>query len=137
MYGCNSFETVCLGVVYRTPRQMYSFQYTVAGREAASCLAAAPASHDRSCDSTTSVGQIDREWSSPGPQTRGSRRNDTGLEQRTEPGYPSLGSPSVVTKYPSRWVCGTGDPLSVSISRVGDGSEVGDAAIERLRRSRL
>ena len=31
MYGCNNFETNCLGVVYRPRRQVNSFQYTVAG----------------------------------------------------------------------------------------------------------
>ena len=31
MYGCNNFETNCLGVVYRTRRQVNSFQYTSGG----------------------------------------------------------------------------------------------------------
>ena len=78
---------------------------------------AGPANHDRSCDSTTSVARIDREPSSPGPRIRGSRRNDTGQERRTEPGYPPLGCLRVATIQPHRAVYCTGDPLPVAISQ--------------------
>ena len=30
-YGCNNFETNCLGVVYRTRWRVNSFQYTAGG----------------------------------------------------------------------------------------------------------
>ena len=78
---------------------------------------AGPANHDRSCDSTRSVARIDREPSSPGPRIRGSRRNDTGQERRTEPGYPPLGCLRVATIQPHRGVYCTGDPLPVAISQ--------------------
>ena len=55
---------------------------------------AGPASHDCSCDSTTSIVRLDREQSSPDPRIRGWRRNDTGQERQSEPGYRPLGSPS-------------------------------------------
>ena len=87
---------------------------------------AGPANHDRRRDSTTSVVKIDREPFFPGPQIRGPRRNDTGQEPRTEPGYPSLGVAFGVRIQPHRGVYCTGDPLPSTSQALDVGVQLSD-----------